>query len=276
MKRSFFKKYKDLKDESTELKELKKELEPYIKKTLIDKLTESEVIDKLIYCFHDHYKKITDKLFIKYDLKNELKQGKIFTILVAILIFLFLILITIFFFIMLNSLLGINLIFQMFKYSIFILKWGYTLLKSKGNVIIKYLSNLFPNNRLLKEKSKMKIEGLPIFETYVLKEIDSLINSLKYLDSSNLSIKKEIILELKNIIQKLELDNEEILISIKQLEYKNKVIKDITAIKYKINQAIKKQEQTKKFTEIKLNYSEELEVEEEKTKKIYTKKYKKL
>ena len=221
MKSSFFKKYNDQKEE-VELKELQKSLNPYIKKTLIDKIFESEAIDKLIYFFHDMYKKISEKLLIKYDLKNELKQGKIFTIVIALLIFFFLILITIFFVIMLNSLLGINLIFQIFKYSIFLIKWGYTLLKSKGNVIKKYLANLFPNNKLLNENNDIKIVGLPVFETYVLKEIDNIVNNLKYIDESNLSIKKEVAIKLKNIVEKMELKAEE---SIKDLTYKSNLIK---------------------------------------------------
>ena len=54
------------------------------KKKFLDKLLESESLDKLIIKIQDIYHKIFEKLFIKYDLKNELKQGKIFTILIAI------------------------------------------------------------------------------------------------------------------------------------------------------------------------------------------------
>ena len=85
------------------------------KKKLFDKLQESDKIDKLILKVNNIYHNISDKLLIKYDLKNELKQGKLFTILIAILAFIFLIIITAFFVIMLNSLLGLNFIFSIIR-----------------------------------------------------------------------------------------------------------------------------------------------------------------
>lgn len=270
MKKDFFKKYNNQKEEIIELKELEKELEPYFKKTIIDKILESKLIDKTIYFFHDIYKKISEKLLIKYDLKNELKQGKLFTILIAILIFLFLILFTIFFVIMLNSLLGINLIFQTFKYSIFLLKWSYTLLKSKGKIIKKYLFNLFPNNQILKESNDIKIEGLPVFETYILNEIDSIINNLKYINISNIELKKEIIEKIKKIVEKLDLNNQEDII--KDLIYKSNIIKDVTNIKNYVEEILIKQEEEKKLFVIKENINNKLNDELEVKEKVLIKK----
>ena len=133
------------------------------KKKLFDKLQESDKIDKLILKVNNIYHNISDKLLIKYDLKNELKQGKLFTILIAILAFIFLIIITAFFVIMLNSLLGLNFIFSIIKYTLFVLKWSYTILKNKGNVINKYLVLLIPNNNKAKTKQKIPSKSIFIF-----------------------------------------------------------------------------------------------------------------
>ena len=173
------------------------------KKKLFDKLQESDKIDKIIIKVNKIYHDISDKLLIKYDLKNELKQGKLFTILIAILAFIFLIIITVFFVIMLNSLLGLNFIFSILKYTLFVLKWSYTILKNKGNVIKKYLANLFPNSKLL---NNIKEDELLIdYENLILEEIDDLIEKVSNLDIG-LKTKKEILIKIKEKVNSLKLE----------------------------------------------------------------------
>ena len=164
------------------------------KKKLFDKLQESDKIDKLILKVNNIYHNISDKLLIKYDLKNELKQGKLFTILIAILAFIFLIIITAFFVIMLNSLLGLNFIFSIIKYTLFILKWSYTILKNKGNVIKKYLANLFPNSKLL--NTTKEDELLIDYQNLILEEVDDLIEKVSNMNI-DLKTKKEILVKIK-------------------------------------------------------------------------------
>ena len=92
----FFNNYQKRKKESNELKELRASIDVNEKNKMIDKLLESDRIDKIILKFQGIYHKISERLFIKFDLKNELKQGKIFTILITLLIFIYLIIITVF------------------------------------------------------------------------------------------------------------------------------------------------------------------------------------
>ncbi|MBQ8472877.1 MAG: hypothetical protein IJ501_05185 [Bacilli bacterium] len=173
------------------------------KKKLFDKLQESDKIDKLILKVNNIYHNISDKLLIKYDLKNELKQGKLFTILIAILAFIFLIIITAFFVIMLNSLLGLNFIFSIIKYTLFILKWSYTILKNKGNVIKKYLANLFPNSKLL--NTTKEDELLIDYQNLILEEVDDLIEKVSNMNI-DLKTKKEILIKIKEKINSLKLE----------------------------------------------------------------------
>ena len=173
------------------------------KKKLFDKLQESDKIDKLILKVNNIYHNISDKLLIKYDLKNELKQGKLFTILIAILAFIFLIIITAFFVIMLNSLLGLNFIFSIIKYTLFVLKWSYTILKNKGNVIKKYLANLFPNSKLLNTTKEDKL--LIDYENLILEEVDELIEKVSNMNI-DLKTKKEILIKIKEKVNSLKLE----------------------------------------------------------------------
>lgn len=256
---NLFKRYKHNKKQPEELKKLKSSIDKNTKTKLIDKLIELETIDKIILKLHTIYKKILDKLFIKYDLKNETKQGKLFTILIGILIFLLLITLTILFVIMLNSLLGINLIYSIIKYSIFLIKCSYKILKNKGKIIKKYLANLFPNSKMLKNKEKNDINDLPIFYNYILKEIQTLILELENLDSDILII-KDLAIQLKDIVNMMNLEKEENVCDNLSLEYKLELLKRINNVKSKIEEIEQKKELEEKFDNIKLETLEEIDM----------------
>ena len=193
----------NIKNKLDELEDLKNNLNQNEKEKLIDKLLKSEKIDKVIIKLQKLYNNISEKLFVKYDLKNELKQGKLFTILIAILAFIFLIIITAFFVIMLNSLLGLNFIFSILKYTLFILKWSYTILKNKGNVIKKYLANLFPNSKLLNTTKEDKL--LIDYQNLILEEVDDLIEKVFNMNI-DLKTKKEILIKIKEKVNNLKLE----------------------------------------------------------------------
>ena len=221
------------KNESEEIQELRKKINLDSNTSFIDKLLQSKEIDKLINKIQDFYHNIAEKLFIKYDLKNELKQGKLFTIIMASLIFIYLVITTIFFVIMLNSLIGLNLIFSLVKYSLFFIKWGYTIIKNKGNVIQKYLANLFPNNKSLQPKEKV-IEELPPFEASIILEIENILTKLANIDLDKGS-EKEIILDLKSIVQDLKLEDQTFINEIKNLSFKQNICNRLNLINLKID-----------------------------------------
>ena len=248
------------KNESEEIQELRKEINLDSNKSLIDKLLQSKEIDKLINKIQDIYHNIAEKLFIKYDLKNELKQGKLFTIIIASLIFIYLVITTIFFVIMLNSLIGINLIFSLVKYSLFFIKWGYTIIKNKGSVIQKYLANLFPNNKSLQPKEKV-IEELPPFEASIILEIENILTKLANIDLDK-SSEKEIILDLKSIIQDLKLEDQTFINEIKNLSFKQDICNRLNLINLRIDNISGKLLQEQKFMEVKNNVLDKLEREE--------------
>ena len=109
----------------------------------IDKILESKRIETLIKKIHQQYEELQNKIIQKYHLKDELKQGKIFMI---ILIILCCVPLSIIGYLFISSLLGINLIFSIFKNSILLvrsiyiyIKWLYTIIKNKGKVIKKYV-----------------------------------------------------------------------------------------------------------------------------------------
>lgn len=256
----FFHNYQIRKKESNELKELRASIDVNEKSKMIDKLLESDRIDKIILKFQGIYHKISERLFIKFDLKNELKQGKIFTILITLLIFIYLIIITVFFGIMLNSLIGLNLIFSLLKYSLFSIKWGYTILKKKGGLISKYLANLFPNSKVLKEEKVTKIDGLPIFETNILKEIDDLVNKISDMEME-LDLEKEIVLKLKEIVNSLNLHDESFKNQIKSLEYKKDIITRLESIKSILDSYSKKEIEKNNLLEIQTEMLEKLDLE---------------
>ena len=256
----FFYNYQKRKKESNELKELRASIDVNEKNKMIDKLLESDRIDKIILKFQGIYHKISERLFIKFDLKNELKQGKIFTILITLLIFIYLIIITVFFGIMLNSLIGLNLIFSLLKYSLFSIKLCYTILKKKGGLISKYLANLFPNSKVLKEEKVTKIDGLPIFETNILKEIDDLVNKISDMEME-LDLEKEIVLKLKEIVNSLNLHDESFKNQIKSLEYKKDIITRLESIKSILDSYSKKEIEKNNLLEIQTEMLEKLDLE---------------
>ena len=57
-------------------------------KKLIDKILSSNKVEKIIEKLYNKYTKIIKKLLTRYNLKNDLKQGKIYTIIVLIIILL--------------------------------------------------------------------------------------------------------------------------------------------------------------------------------------------
>ena len=248
------------KNESEEIQELRKEINLDSNKSLIDKLLQSKEIDKLINKIQDIYHSIAEKLFIKYDLKNELRQGKLFTIIIVSLIFIYLVITTIFFVIMLNSLIGLNLIFSLVKYSLFFIKWGYTIIKNKGSVIQKYLANLFPNNKSLQPKEKV-IEELPPFEASIILEIENILTKLANIDLDKGS-EKEIILDLKNIVQDLKLEDQTFINEIKNLSFKQDICNRLNLINLRIDNISGKLLQEQKFMEVKNNVLDKLAREE--------------
>ena len=191
-----------------------------IKHPRISKILESDKVDKVITKIQNIYRQITGKLIVKYNLEDELKQGKIFTILIALLTFILLIILTVFFTITLNSIIGIGLIFSVFRQIVFCIKWGYTIIKNKGKTIKKYLSNLFPNSKVLQdEKTRKKI---PLYEENILYQIEDF---LDILDKSNidLQIEKEITIKLKNIVNMLNLNKLDFKEELHSLKYKQKI-----------------------------------------------------
>lgn len=247
------------KNETEEIQELRKEINLDSNKSLIDKLLQSKEIDKLINKIQDIYHSIAEKLFIKYDLKNELKQGKLFTIIIASLIFIYLVITTIFFVIMLNSLIGLNLIFSLVKYSLFFIKWGYTIIKNKGSVIQKYLANLFPNNKSLQPKEKV-IEELPPFEASIILEIENILTKLANIDLDKVS-EKEIILDLKSIVQDLKLEDQTFINEIKNLSFKQDICNRLNLINLRIDNISGKLLQEQRFMKVKNNVLDKLERE---------------
>ena len=106
-----------------EIKDLKQEISS-IKHPKLNKLLQSEKLDLIITKVQEIYQNISNKLILKYNLEDELKQGKIFTILIAMIAFILLIIVTVFSVVTLNSIIGIGLIFSFFRQIIFCIKWG--------------------------------------------------------------------------------------------------------------------------------------------------------
>ena len=248
-----------------ELKKIKKDLSK-IKHPRISKILESEKIDLVITKIQNLYHQITNKIIVKYNLQDELKQGKIFTILIALLSFIFLIIISVFFAVTLNSIIGIGLIFSFIRQIIFCFKWGYTIFKNKGTTIKKYLANLFPNSKILKEVKERK--NIPLYEEQILYEIEDLIDVLNksHLD---LETEKEITVKLKNIVNKLNLNNLNIKDDINSLEYKKDIANSLADI-YKLYQDnLTRNNRQIEFIELKNDVLEQInEVES----KVYVKK----
>lgn len=248
-----------------ELKEIKKDLSK-IKHPKISKILQSEKIDNLINRIQNFYRKITDKLIIKYNLEDELKQGKIFTIIFAIITFIFLIIISVFFAVTLNSIIGIGLLFSFFRQIVFCIKWGYTIIKNKGYTIKKYLINLFPNSKILEEVKERK--NIPLYEEEILYQIKDFLDEL---DNSNidLDVEKEITIQLKEIVNMLNLNSLEFKDEFQSLDYKKNIAIKLSDI-YKLYQDnIYKRKRQEEFLILKNDVSEQINQLEN---KIYVKK----
>ena len=109
------------------------------------------------------------------------------------------------------------------------------IIKSKGNLILKYLSNLFPNSKILSEEVIKKNNDdiiLPVFEKCILKDVNEL---LLKLDNSNLKVedKRNLAIKLKEIVLMLHLEDLSFESEIQNLEYKKEVsgkIKEVELI----------------------------------------------
>ena len=175
---------------------------------LIEKILKSRRIESLAKKIHQEYDKVLKKFFIKYDLQNELKQGKIFTIILVALSF---ILISGVIFLLISSLLGLNLIVTIFqlllKYIIIYIRWLYTITKTKGNVIKKYVKTLQNNS-----SEELEIEK-NVTNNQNLELINELMNIISQVPS--LSLKRELIVYLKYLCDLLltgEINEEELVI----------------------------------------------------------------
>ena len=248
-----------------DLKEIKDDISR-VKHPRLSRILQSEKIDIVITKIQDIYHKISKKLIVKYNLSDELKQGKIFTILTIIITFVLLIILTVFFAVALNSIIGIGLLFSFFRQIVFCLKWGYTIIKNKGKIIKKYLSNLFPNSKMLKEEKTRK--NIPLYEENILYQIEDFIEMLNK-SNLDLEVEKEITIKLKELINKLNINNLDFNSEIKSLEYKQEIANMLSDINMLYQNNINKKNKEEKFIELKNDVLEQIsEVEN----KIYVKK----
>ena len=223
--------------EDKELLELEDIIKENKKHTLLDKIFESKRIDAIIRKIQNIYNKIYQELFIKLDLKNDLKQGKLFTILVAVIS---LITFTIILFFLMNSLLGLNLIFTLFKYFIFSLNWLYKIIKSKGILIKKYLSKLFPQSELLKsEGTKFKTESN--FSNIVLNDVNNLVKRINKFHLS-LEEEKELAIKLKEIVLMVQKEPETIEDELKLMKVKQEIAGRISEVEWILEEKEKTRE----------------------------------
>ena len=217
--------------EDKDLLELEDIIQENKKHTLLDKVFESKKIDVIIKKVQNIYNKIYQELFIKLDLKNDLKQGKLFTILVAIIS---LITLTIILFFLMNSLLGLNLIFTLFKYSLFSLNWLYKIIKSKGILIKKYLSNLFPQSELLKSQEENKFQTNSNFTNLIFNEVNNLVKRINHMNL-DLEEEKELVMKLKEIVLMLQTEDGTFEQEIKFLDTKQEIAKRLNEVEYFLN-----------------------------------------
>ena len=250
---------------NNDLKDIKNDLSK-IKHPRISKILESDKIDLVITKVQNIYHKIANKLVVKYNLEDELKQGKIFTILIALLAFILLIILTVFFTVTLNSIIGIGLLFSVFREIVFCIKWGYTIIKNKGKMIKKYLSNLFPNSKILKEEKVRK--RIPIYEESILYQIEDFIDMLNKSDI-DLEVEKEITIKLKSIVNMLNLTEIEFKDEIHTFEYKQKISRMLSDANKLYQDNIIKRQRQEEFLILKDDVLEQInEVEN----KVYVKK----
>ena len=250
---------------NNDLKEIKEDISR-VKHPRLSKILESEKIDIIITKIQNLYHDISNKLIVKYNLSDELKQGKIFTILTVIISFILLIILTVFFAVALNSIIGIGLIFSFFRQIVFCISWGYTIIKNKGNIIKKYLSNLFPNSKVLKEEKTRK--NIPLYEENILYQIEDFIDLLNK-SNLDLEIEKEITLKLKDIIKLLNINNLDFKSEINTLEYKQDIANRLNEINILYQNNINKNKRQEEFIELKNDVLEQIDEVEN---KIYVKK----
>lgn len=248
-----------------ELKDLKQDIS-YIKHPRISKILESDKIDNIITKVQAFYSKISSKLVIKYNLKDELKQGKIFTIIIAILAFIMLVVISLFSIVTVNSIIGIALILSFIRQIIFCISWGYTIIKNKGKMIKKYLSNLFPNSKLLKEEKIRK--NIPLYEEQILYQIEDFIDELNK-SNIDINIEKEITIKLKQLVEDLKTPVYDLESDYYSLEYKQSIQKRLTNIYNLYNDNLIKKEKETNFIELKNDVVEQINKVEN---KVYVKK----
>ena len=230
-----------IKDKLEKIEDLKQEINKDKKVRAIDKILESKKMEDIINKVTTFYHNTTEKIFNKYNLHDELKQGKIFMILIAVLAFMFLVVLTLFFGITLNSLLGVNLLFAFIRSTVFCFRWGYTIIKSKGDLIKKYLINIFPNNKILESKKEIEFQNLSLFTNTIFEEIIKLIEVLETEDL-DIDIKKELILKLKNIVAKLKINDSSFEEDVNSYIIKREICGEITEIEFLISKYMKKKE----------------------------------
>ena len=248
-----------------ELKELKQEIS-LIKHPRLNKILESNKIDNIITKVQNFYSNISSKLIIKYNLKDELKQGKIYTIIIAILAFIMLVVISLCSIITVNSILGIALLFSFIRQIIFCITFGYSIIKNKGKMIKKYLSNLFPNSKILKEKKERK--KIPLYEEQILYQIEDFIEELNK-NKIDINIEKQITIKLKNIIEELKMPVFDFESDYYSLEYKENIQKRLMNLYYLYKSNLIKKEEEINFIELKNDVTEQINELEN---KVYVKK----
>lgn len=230
-------------------------------KKLVDKILSSNKVEKIIEKLYNKYTKIIKKLLTRYNLKNDLKQGKIYTIIVLIIILLLVIILFTFFSIALNSLIGLNFILTIFKSVLFLLKCSYLIFKNKKDLIIKYINNLLSKDKV--KIKELKLDNIPTFEYSILVDIE---NTILKINTLNIEGKKkeELLNELKNITLLLKINDNTFHDEITNLKYKQDVCKQLTNVLYKI-----KEIENKSIQRINLDVNKKIIIEEiNKSKKL--------
>ncbi len=230
-------------------------------KKLVDKILSSNKVEKIIEKLYNKYTKIIKKLLTRYNLKNDLKQGKIYTIIVLIIILLLVIILFTFFSIALNSLIGLNFILTIFKSVLFLLKCSYLIFKNKKDLIIKYINNLLSKDKV--KIKELKLDNIPTFEYSILVDIENTILKINTLNIEG-KPKEELLNELKNITLLLKINDNTFHDEITNLKYKQDICKQLTNVLYKI-----KEIENKSIQRINLDVNKEIIIEEiNKSKKL--------
>lgn len=230
-------------------------------KKLVDKILSSNKVEKIIEKLYNKYTKIIKKLLTRYNLKNDLKQGKIYTIIVLIIILLLVIILFTFFSIALNSLIGLNFILTIFKSILFLLKCSYLIFKNKKDLIIKYINNLLSKDKV--KIKELKLDNIPTFEYSILVDIENTILKINTLNIEG-KPKEELLNELKNITLLLKINDNTFHDEITNLKYKQDICKQLTNVLYKI-----KEIENKSIQRINLDVNKEIIIEEiNKSKKL--------